>query len=102
VINKSTYSLYPVPNAVKVMRLWYSPRVEDMSDDADIPDCPADYHEYLAILAARDGFLRDGRSIAPIERKLQYYEDLMDEQAESRNSDSPRMVTATPEGFGSI
>ena len=102
VINQNSFSLYPVPNGAKTVRLTYSYRVADMSNDADVPDVPADYHEYLAILAARDGFLRDGRSLNPIESKLFYFERMMDEAADRRNSDSPRMVVATPGGFGSF
>jgi hypothetical protein len=73
-----------------------------MSLDTDVPDAPEDYHEYIAILAARDGFLRDGRPLSPIESKLAYYERMMEESAENRNVDSPRMVVATPEGFGAF
>lgn len=103
VINKNTFSLYPVPNeGGVVLRLWYSPRVENMVDDADVPDAPEDYHEFIAIMAARDGFLRDGRSLTPIESKLAYYEEMLDQTAEDRTDDSPRMVVATPEGFGAL
>lgn len=100
--NKNTFSLYPVPNAVKTLRLWYAPTVTDMSDDTDVPDCPEPYHEYIAILAARDGFLKDGRSMAPIAEKLRHYEQMLDDDAESRKEDSPRMVVATVGGFGAL
>jgi len=102
VLNQSTFSLYPVPNGAVTLRLWYVYRVTDMSADGDTPDVPEDYHEYIAILAARDGFLRDGRSMGPVENKLMYYEQLMEQNAESRTLDSPRMIVATPEGFGSV
>lgn len=103
VLNKNTFSLYPVPNeGGKVLRLWYAPRVTDMAADDDVPDAPEDYHEYIAIMAARDGFLRDGRSLAPIESKLAYYETMLDQTAEDRADDSPRMVIATPDGFGAF
>lgn len=103
VINKNTFSLYPVPNeGGKIIRLWYAPRVTDMAADDDTPDAPEDWHEYIAILAARDGFLRDGRSMSPIESKLIYFERMLDEIAESRADDSPRMVVATEEGFGAL
>lgn len=102
VINKNTFSLFPVPDSVETLRLWYAPRVADMANDAAEPDCPEDYHEFIAILAARDGFLKDGRSLGPIESKLAYFEKLLKETAESRNVDSPRMVTVTEGGFGAF
>lgn len=102
VMNKDTFSLYPVPSSVETLRLWYVPRVADMVNDGDTPDVPEEYHEYLAIMAARDGFLKDGRSLSPIESKLAYYEQLMEEDAESRTIDSPRTVVATESGFGNL
>lgn len=95
IINQSTFTLLPVPDDVYTLHLWYAYRVADMSGDSDEPDVPKDYHEYLAILAARDGFLRDGRTLAPIESKLIYYETMMKENSDRRNEDSPRMVVVT-------
>lgn len=102
VINKNTFSLYPIPNESKVLRLWYSYRVIDMATDGTSPDAPEEFHEYIAIMAARDGFLKDGRSLVPIESKLGYYEKLLEEMSENRNVDSPRMVVATESGFGAF
>lgn len=99
VINQDSFSLYPVPNTVVEMRLWYAYRVEDMVNDADVPDCPRDYQEYIAILAARDGFLRDGRPLAPIESKLGYFEKMLKENAQQRNQDVPRQVVVTDIDF---
>lgn len=102
VINKDTFSVYPVPDSVKTLRLWYAHRVVDIASDGATPDCPEDYHEFIAILAARDCFLKDGRPLSPIESKLGYYEKLLKQVSESRADDSPRMVVATPGGFGSL
>lgn len=102
VINQSSFSLYPVPDQVVVMRLWYAYRVVDMDDDSDIPDVPTDYEEYIAILAARDGLIRDGRPLGPMETKLLYYQNMMKESIENRNVDSPRYVRATVGGFGDV
>lgn len=100
IINKDTFTLIPTPDQVYTLHMWYAPHVEDMTDDADTPNAPPIYHEYIAILAARDGFLRDGRTLAPIESKLLYYEKLMDETSERRNEDSPRMVVSAGGGYG--
>lgn len=101
-ILKNVIRLFPTPNEVKTIKMSYAPRVLDMTDDGDVPDAPEDYHEYIAILAARDGFLRDGRPLTPIESKLAYYEKMMEESSESRNVDSPRMINSTVGGFGDL
>lgn len=95
VINKTTFSLFPVPDTEYTLHLWYAYRVVDMVSDNEEPDVPEDYHEYIAIMAARDGFLRDGRTLNPIESKLLYFETLMKENSDRRNEDSPRMVVST-------
>lgn len=99
IVNKSTFSLLPVPNVAKTIRLYYAYRVEDMVNNSDEPDCPEDYHEYIAIMAARDGFLKDGRDMGPIERKLGYFEKMLKENAEQRTQDAPREVVSTGMGF---
>ena len=91
-LNKDTFTLKPVPNAVKTIRLQYAYRVSDMSADGDLPDAPADYHEYLAIMAARDGFIKDGRDLSAINNKLGYFEGMLNKNAEQRKQDAPRMV----------
>lgn len=99
---KNTIRLVPIPDRVVTLELEYAYRVADMSADGSEPDVPEDYHELLAIFAARDGFLKDGRDMAPIERKLKYYEELMKENAQQRSQDSPRYIVATGAGFGSV
>ena len=39
-----------------ILALYYSPRVVDMASDSDSPDVPEQFMEYVAILAAFDGF----------------------------------------------
>ena len=100
IMEKSVFRLIPAPQSVKTMRLDYSARVADMSNDSDIPDAPLEYHEYLSIMGARDGFLKDGRSLQPIESKLAYYEQLLKKDSEQRRQDYPRMVVASDAGYG--
>jgi len=95
IINKDTFTLIPTPDQAYTLHLWYAPHVDDMVADIDTPDVRPMYQEYIAILAARDGFLRDGRTLAPIESKLAYYERMFNETSERRNEDSPRMVVST-------
>lgn len=100
VMEKASFRLVPVPLSVSTIRLDYAYRVADMVDDSDIPDAPQEYHEYISVLAARDGFLKDGRDLAPIESKLGYYERLLMKDSEQRKQDYPRMVVQTDVGYG--
>jgi hypothetical protein len=99
-VNKDTFAIVPTPDQVYTVHLDYSYRVADMSADGDVPDVPEDYHELIAILAARDGFLRDGRDLSPIEVKMNVYKDLMKQNAQQRTQDAPRSVVTTQGGFG--
>ena len=96
---KTNLLLQPVPNGTQSLRLTYSYMVADMTSDADVPDLPVQFHEFIPVLAARDSFLKDGRSIAPVEVKLKEYKETMDSIAQQRNIDKPRMVVQT-QGYG--
>lgn len=101
-INKDTITLVPTPTRAITLHMDYARRVTDMSSDSDEPDCPEEYHEYLAILAARDGFLRDSRDMAPIQSKLNYFETMLKQTSENRNEDMPRMIVSTTDGYGAL
>lgn len=87
--------LVPCPNQAWVLRLVYIYRVTDMVNDADEPDIPVDYHEYLAVLATLDGLYRDGREVTPYLEKKRYYEEQFKRDAEERNIDESRQIVQT-------
>ncbi|NBO41041.1 MAG: hypothetical protein EBU92_05845 [Betaproteobacteria bacterium] len=87
--------LVPVPDTAKTLRMEYIYRLTDMTLDADVSLIPDEFHEYVALLAARDGFLKDGRDIAPIKDKISDYETNLKRDAEQRNIDQPRTVVQT-------
>lgn len=87
--------LVPAPDDDKTLRLTYLYRVTDMSNDADLPDIPADYHEYLAVLATLDGLYKDGREVGPMLQKKEYFEKLFKQDAEERNVDESRTIVQT-------
>lgn len=92
-----TIILDPVPNVVYEIHLHYSYIVADMVNDSDEPDpnIPANFQEYIGILATRDCLFQDNREITPIQLKMSYYEDLLKQIAVQRNADVTRMVTIT-------
>lgn len=97
-LKKDRMTLVPKPDTTYTLRLYYSYRVADMVDDAEVPDCPEDYHELCAILGAMDGFIKDGRDASLLNKKLVEYQTTMDQDAEARSEDKPREVVVT-DGF---
>jgi len=95
---KNNLLLQPVPQGTQSLRLTYSYLVADMTSDSDTPDAPTQFQEYIAVLAARDCFLKDGRSLAPIESKMGEYKTTLKQISEQRNIDKPRMVVTTQGG----
>lgn len=96
-IRKNCIVIRPIPDSVKTIYLDYTYLVGDMSADTEIPDCPAQYHEYLAVLATIDGLLKDQRDPAPLLAKKDFYLSLMKQDAENRNVDYSREVVITDE-----
>jgi hypothetical protein len=87
--------LFPVPNQAQSMLLTYSYLVEDMVLDSDVPDVPPEYHEFLAVLATIDGFIKDGRDMTPMMAKRAIYENMLKQASQERNLDSPRSIVIT-------
>lgn len=87
----------------KKMRLWYSPLVVDLANSSDVPDVPTQYQEYIALLALKDAFIRDGRDISSLNDKLAYYDQMMEKDMIERTQDAPRHVIQTnAEGFDNL
>jgi hypothetical protein len=99
-IKKNRLVLQPIPDLALVLRLYYSPRVAPMVLDAEVPDVPEHYHEFLAVLAAIDGLLKDGRDVKPMLDKKAYYQGMLKTDAAERTQDSSRMINVTGENSG--
>jgi hypothetical protein len=91
-IKRNRLVLFPIPDAAKTMRLYYSPRVVHMVLGTDVPDVPEHYHELIAIEAALDGFIKDGRSPDLLLRKKAEYEEDLKQSAIERNEDESRGI----------
>lgn len=99
-IKRNRLIVFPTPDSNYTLRMNYSPRVTQMILDTDIPNVPEHYQEYIAVLATRDGILKDGREMGPITEKLAYYEKMLKDDADERNQDAPRSVVMTGQGVG--
>lgn len=94
-IEKNQLVLFPTPDSSQTLRLVYSYQVTDMSLDSDTPDIPDSYHEFLALLAAQDGFLKDGRANELLMKKIAEYESDFNADAEDRQQDTVREIVNT-------
>lgn len=95
-LKKSSLILAPAPDSTPAtLRLYYSYRVADMTADTQVPDVPEEYHEALAVWAAYDCILRDGRDPSALKIKMDLYTKMMNESADERTVDAPRMVVST-------
>lgn len=94
-IKKGRLVVKPAPDTALVMRMYYTPQLTDLVNLVDTPDVPEDYHELIALLAAQDGFLKDGRSSELLVKKLAEYERDLDNDANERQQDLPRSIVDT-------
>lgn len=92
---KNTIWLWPVPTTVIEVHLEYSYLVSSMVNAGDEPDAPEQFHEYIAVIAARDCLIQDGRPLGPMQQKLVDYETLLKQIADQRQVDTTRMVVTT-------
>lgn len=96
-IKKDRFTLMPAPSQVWTMRLYYSPIVQDMQNDSDVPDVPEQFMEYLAILAAYDGFIKDDRAPDNLIAKKAQYQEMLRKMSVDRSQDVPRQVVMVNE-----
>jgi hypothetical protein len=99
-LQKNCLILRPVPDtSTYILRLHYQYRVADMVFPGEEPDVPQEYHEYIAVLAAIDGFLKDQRDPSPFFDKRTYYEQSLKQSSQDRMEDKPRDVVVTWDDF---
>ena len=102
-IGKDCLILRPIPDISYPMRLCYSYLVDPMNEDLNVPDVPIQYHEYVAVIAAWDGYMKDQRNPTIMDEKKKYYKDMMEKDQIQRNRSRPRRVIRTMDdynGFG--
>lgn len=93
ILTKDKISLYPCPDTSGlILNLWYSYQVPEMVLDADEPDAPAIFQEYIAVIAVIDAKIKDETVEANIKEKQMRYENLMKQMAMDRSYDKPRMI----------
>lgn len=101
-LKKSKIILVPPPDNSYVLRLTYSYRVSQLTNDNDVVDCPEQFMEMVPLLAAIDCFIKDGRDCSVLLEKKRYYEELLKAEANNRTQDRPRSVVVTTDGLNGV
>jgi len=98
-IKKDRFTLFPCPDQALTLRLYYSPMVTDLANSTDVPDVPEEYMEYVCLLAAFNGFIKDDRAPQNLMAKKAEYETLLKQMAVDRTTDRSRQVVEVG-GYG--
>jgi len=99
-IKKNRLVLFPAPDTALTLRLNYSYLITDMVSDSDVADAPDQYQEMIPLLAAEDGFIKDGRTPELLVKKIQEFGIETDQDADERTQDQPRGIVETGNSNG--
>lgn len=94
---KNILYLNPKPQNIRTIRMYYTYRIAAVVLDADIPDVPPEFHEYLAYLVALKCFQKDGRDPNFILQQTKVWEDNLEAEAIERNQDHASCVVVVDE-----
>lgn len=97
-LQKNSIFISPTPSIPnQVMRLYYSYRAADIALTTDICDIPEEFQEYIALLAAYNGFIKDDRAPENLNGKIMEYKERLKQMAEDRMQDAGRGIVITDE-----
>ena len=94
-LKKDRFTISPTPNNIWTLRLYYSPMVADLVYQTDVPDCPEQFMEYVAILAAFNCYIKDDRAPDNLIAKKAEYRETLKKMASQRKQDQSRQVVQT-------
>ena len=71
------FDLYPTPDAIYPMRLYYDQRQADMSQDSDVPGHPREAHPLIAARAAKMALTKQGDTGEAVKELIGDLEDTL-------------------------
>lgn len=99
ILKRNRFVLFPTPDEALVLRLYYSYLVSNLTSDTEEVDGPVEYHDYVALYAARLCRIKDGADYADLDSEIAKYDVLFKQSAEDRKEDAPRMVVVTSQDW---
>lgn len=91
-IKKDRFTLLPTPDKQYVIRLYAELKVQDLIADTDVPDVPEHFMEYVAIVAAFNGYIKDDRTPENLVAKKAEYREILRKIADQRKRNHSRKV----------
>lgn len=95
VLKQDRFALYPIPDTVLTLNLYYSYKIADLTSPSQVPDVPEPYQKVIAAYAARIGKVKDDSDMTNILQLIAPFEKEMNELAQDRQYQQPRMVINT-------
>lgn len=99
VIRGSQMDLYPIPDQVYNLRIYYDQRQTDLNLDTDVPASPVEFHDMLAIWAAILAFQKQQESTLELAALYKTREDDLIKTLVKRKAPEAYTVEGYLEGF---
>lgn len=98
-VKKDRITLEPTPDTALVMRMHYSYKIPELALTTDIPDIPEEFAEYVTLLAAFNGFIKDDMAPENLTLKIQEYKDMLKRMADDRMQGASKHVVMLEDYF---
>jgi len=95
ILKKDRFTVSPTPDQAYLMRLYYSPLIQDLVSTTSVPDVPGQFVEYVALLAAYNCYIKDDRAPDQLVAKINSFKQLLEQVDNDRTQDLPRQVVIT-------
>lgn len=99
-IKKNQFNLKPIPDIAYEIEMLYSYRIAEMTADNEEPDMAEEWHEYIALIAAQDVWVKDREAMTELKEKSKAYEQRLIELSRQRQVDGPRQIVVTEDFDG--
>lgn len=97
-----TLFLTPIPAAGQTLRMWYVPRMTELTSDSDTVDGISGFQEYIALDAAEAALRKQEDDVSQILAQKAMVVQQIESAAGGRDAGNPQTVTDTQsqDGFG--
>lgn len=99
VLRGNQFDLYPIPDAVYPLRMYYDRRLADLLVDGDIPASPAEFHDMLALYAAAQALVKAQDDPSTLLALYKLREADLIQSLQSRKSQDVERVEGYMEGW---